>query len=350
MTASRIKVSLLTPRRLLFELSKAGWEDADYSSGSDNDDSGTCSPAPLATSSTSLSILADNLLLAASQTRTQYLHPTITFILPHLPPTTPEVTAFLTSLQAKGISVHTPTTLLPAPSVTSLLDSLTAPLSRRATPLSSTLNLDTTILLALISDISHHPSVPQEPRFHPAILRQIEMEREKPMLPDQLLPVLAGRDLLCSSSARARFQEIVDIVASDTERARANILLVSLSDEPKDSPTPEERLAQMQALSTHPLTGLRLPVETVPDFHPTEEDPAEYRRVAMKLSVVNRGAFMTGWARELTTVTSNRAVAKVVEAACSVEESGESGEVMGPDVFVVDTARSLVGRARKIDV
>lgn len=52
-----LKVSLLTPRRLLFELSRAGWEDAGYASaGSD---------APLATAATPLAQQAAQLLAAA---------------------------------------------------------------------------------------------------------------------------------------------------------------------------------------------------------------------------------------------------------------------------------------------
>ncbi|KAF8533408.1 hypothetical protein BDD12DRAFT_761254 [Trichophaea hybrida] len=335
-----IKVSLLTPRRLLFELAKAGWEEAaDFS---DNEDApSSLDPATtLATSSTSLSNLADNLLIAARQTRVQYLHPTITFILPHLPPTTPEVTTFLTSLQAKGITISTPTTLLPAPGIEDLVSTLTSPLSRRAIPLSSPLNIDTTILLALISDISHHVSVEVEPRMHPAILRQLDMEKERPMLPGHLLPVLEGRDMICCVSARERFEEIVDIVASDTERERAQLLLSYPSS--SSNITPEDRIKRLQELSTHPCSTLKLPIVTVPDHTLTSTDPPEFRQVSGKLSSVNRGAFMTGWARGVTTVTSNRAVAKMVEAACS------GGEVVGPDVFVVESARSLVGKGKTI--
>jgi hypothetical protein len=326
-----IKVSLLTPRRLLFEIAKAGWEE---DSDSDSED------AALATGSTYLSQLADNLLLAASQTRIQYLHPAITFVLPNLSPSTPEVSAFLASLQGKGITISTPSGTLPASSVEHLISSLDSTLSRRALPLSSSLNLDTTILLALISDISHHASVPKEPRFHPAILRQLEMEAERGMIVSHLLPVLRGRKLFCAKSARDRFDEIVDIVASPSECARAELLF------PRSPVPPEELAEQFAKLSVHPVGEILLPVETVPDHIAGPEDPPGFERVAGKLSAVNRGAFMTGWKRGVTTVTSNRAVAKMVAAACEGKEEGQ--DVVGPDVYVVESARSLVGKAKRI--
>ncbi|KAA8903852.1 hypothetical protein FN846DRAFT_907974 [Sphaerosporella brunnea] len=333
-----IKVSLLTPRRLLFEIAKAGWEESAEFSDEDPEDR----DAALATGSTSLSQLADNLLLAASQTRIQYLHPAITFVLPNLPPSTAEVRSFLTSLQEKGITISTPSGTLPA-TLGSLIDSISSPLARRALPLSNTLNIDTTILLALISDISHHASVPKEPRFHHAILRQLEMEAERGMIKDHLLPVLAGRKLFCSQSARDRFDEIVEIVATPTERARAELLFPPPS--PAPAAPPRELAEKFQELSVHPVMEIFLPIETVPDHVATANDPPGFLRIAGKLSAVNRGAFITGWAHGVTTVTSNRAVAKMVEAACS----GEGNEdVVGPDVYVVESARSLVGKAKRI--
>jgi len=178
--------------------------------------------------------------------------------------------------------------------------------------------------------------------MHPAILRQLDMEKERPMLPGHLLPVLEGRDMITCVSARERFEEIVEIVASDTERERARLLL----SHPDDDTTPETRTGRMQELSTHPCGTLKLPVVTVPDHSLVSTDPSEFQQVAGKLSSVNRGAFMTGWARGLTTVTSNRAVAKMVESACCAEELGV--EVVGPDVFVVESARSLVGKGKMI--
>ena len=381
LTPPRIKVSLLTPRRLLFEIAKAGWEDAtglSDDSGDDDDTDGyggsanmgttttntesTATAARLAVASTSLSCVADNLLLAARQTRVQYLHPTITFILPRLPPTTttPEVVAFLAMLQQKGITVRTPTPFLPAPGIEGLLSTLASPLARRAVPITASLNLDTTVLLALVSDISHLAFVPLQPHFHPAIQRQLDTEKTTPMVPCHLLPVLQHRALVTCVSSRRRFTEIVDAIATDSERERARLLLL---DEPAGADsepplTPVERAARMARLSVYDCSALQLPVLTVPDHKLADSDPPGFRQVADKLSPINRAAFLTGWVRGLTTVTSNRAVAKVVEAVCGGGGGGEGGggeqdeeaeaEVVGPDVWVVESARSLVCKAKRI--
>jgi hypothetical protein len=162
------------------------------------------------------------------------------------------------------------------------------------------------------------------------------------MLETFLLPVLANRALLCASSARDRFDEIVAIVASDTERARWLLLL----DNTEGGMSAEDRIRKFQELSAYPVGMLKLPVETVTDYSRTdgeeEEEEEVFTRVSKKLSVVNRGAFTTGWKRGLTTVTSNRAVAKMVEGCVGAQETG-------PDVWVVNAARSLVGKAKRIE-
>lgn len=384
LTLLRIKVSLLTPRRLLFEIAKAGWEDAtgfsddddDNTDDDDDDDSllatdasitttatnANATPtamASLAVASTSLSNVADNLLLAASQTRVQYLHPTITFILPRLSPTTtttPEVTVFLAMLQQKGITVRTTPSFLPAPSIEDILSALASPVARRAIPITDSVNLDTTVLLALISDISHLAFAPSQSHSHPAIQRQLDMEKTTPMVPCHLLPVLQHRALITSVSSRRRFAEIVGVIATDTERERARLLLIDDSADADSKPplTPAERAARMAELSMYDCSALQLPVVTVPDHKLADTDPPGFRQVADKLSPVNRAAFLTGWVRGLTTVTSNRAVAKLIEAVCGGiscggggcggEQEGEEeeAEVVGPDVWVVESARSLV--------
>ncbi|KAI5807056.1 hypothetical protein EDC01DRAFT_724869 [Geopyxis carbonaria] len=349
-----IKVSLLTERRLLFELAKAGWE-----GGYDSDDSAaSASAAPLATSSLSLTTLTATLVRAAAQHRVQYLHPTIHLLLPNLHPSpdTPELNAFLTTLTSLGAHIQCGTSPLLVPrSIPDLVADLSSPSTRRVAPLTDPLNLDTTILLALVSDISCTAAVPHEPRFHPAILKQLALEAAAAMLPTHLWPVLAGHRLVCTSAARARFDEIVSIVGSETERARAAALVEVLRPRKAAAAPPmsaDERCAAFQALCVHPLpaAGLALPITTLDEEEEGEEGEGQAegqaevrRRVAAKLSSVNRSVFMAGWRKGLTTVSSNRGVAKIIEALVGEEE-------VGPDVYVVETARSLVGKAKRIEV
>lgn len=154
---------------------------------------------------------------------------------------------------------------------------------------------------------------------------------------------------MCTDAAAKRFWEIVEIVASGTERERAEAMMKTGD------------VKRFGELCCHkmPNEGLKLPVKVLDDDDEDEDDDDEdegqegedvnddekevMERVAGMLSVVNRGAFMGGWKRRLTTVTSNRTVAKMIEAAVGEHESG-------PDMFVIDTARSLVGKAKKIEV
>lgn len=70
---------------------------------------------------------------------------------------------------------------------------------------SDTLNIDCTILLALVSDLSH-AAVSKESWFHKGLQRQVEVEGEEKLLPSLLYPVLDGRQLFCTREAAQRMQ------------------------------------------------------------------------------------------------------------------------------------------------
>lgn len=86
---------------------------------------------------------------------------------------------------------------------------------------------------------------------------------------------------------------------------------------------------------------LRLPVGVIGDDWAPESQVQQ--RIVAKLSAVNRAVFVTGWKKGFTTITSNRTVATTIEG---LVEDGETG----PDVFVLNTSRSLVGKAKRIDL
>lgn len=72
---------------------------------------------------------------------------------------------------------------------------------------SDTLNIDCTILLALVSDLSH-AAVSKESWFHKGLQRQVEVEGEEKLLPSLLYPVLSGHELFCTEEAAQRMQVI----------------------------------------------------------------------------------------------------------------------------------------------
>lgn len=237
-----------------------------------------------------------------------------------------------------------------------MLQNLELSESYRYASFSEVLNIDCTILLALVSDLSNQ-HVEIEPRFHPAILRQLEFEKDLALLPNLLFPALAGRKMVCTATARNRFEEIVEIVGSDTEKARALLIL----DKPRKKKKPtndkydedwdgeqeahestESLLAAFQTNCIHWIPpNVLLPIRTLPPDSPDLELECQ-RRISSKLSQVNRSVFMAGWKRGYTTITSNRGVAKIIEKQIY---DGEKG----PDLFVLGTARSLVGKAKRIE-
>ena len=74
---------------------------------------------------------------------------------------------------------------------------------------SDTLNIDTTLLLAFASDLSHD-SVESKDWHHHMISYQIKMEREDQMLPSVLWSACGNRKLVCTREAADRALEIVE--------------------------------------------------------------------------------------------------------------------------------------------
>ena len=188
------------------------------------------------------------------------------------------------------------------------------------------LNLDTTVLLALASDITHGTvRVRQQQQLHPALRRQIAEEATTTPLLPELLPLLRGHPLIACGAAAARFREIVAGLASPTERARA------------------------EALFARPVEGLEqllLPVIVVPDF--TALQDAQRTEVfaavvdRLRADPLGRAVFVTGWATGAATVTCNKTVVRRISAAVARAGNGEAG----PRMLVVGCARSLVGRPK----
>lgn len=238
--------------------------------------------------------------------------------------------------------------------------------------MTSTINVDCTILLALISDISHlsrqqlsSNPVGASQTHHKAIMYQIESEESAPMLYNELYPLLVGRDLQCTSHAAQQMREIVEIMATASERRRAKVLLGE--DGYTDQPASAEAFGHA---SLHYVPdGLRLPMKVIDvdvvqilstergsamDFH--EAFPASVAAQAkntLHLNLVNSSVFLYGWAHQITTLTSNRTVAiGLMKAFNDILDSdefqgqGHDAEPVAPVMHVCKTARSLIGETK----
>jgi hypothetical protein len=367
-----VKISIVSAKRLLFEMAKEGWEDY----GAESDEDGSPDEETTSRSEAKLDIvrLAEDLRDAARTTRIRYKHPQVKFILPSITEGEEDaIDAVLTQIRATGAIVECgPPTLL-----NSLSDLSLTPASKfdhmlpspNHPTLTETINIDCTILLALISDISHvsRGRLPPSPSnksgiYHTAILKQIESEEHSPLLPHEVYPILRGRKLVCTSLAAQRMREIVDIMATPTEAERARILLGE-----GESEACEEAVlrGRWRGLSEHGLPDdILLPIIVEEFIFPDSELSATETALPiqmanklygkMDLSPINASVFIYGWHHNIVTMTSNRVVATGIERVLNglldeIEISGKDSGVdgfEGPKMYICETARSLVGKEK----
>ncbi|KIW64344.1 hypothetical protein PV04_09286 [Phialophora macrospora] len=374
-----IKVSTVTEKRLLFEMAKEGWERyGNLSSHSEGDsDEDVVQKVDDRAGKLELVQLAEDLKIAAQGTRIHFRHPHIRFVLPKIREgVLGDVDAFLADLRATGVVVLCSNEMGKIRESTQLdLDRL-MPTSAND-PLTPTVNVDCTILLALISDISHlsrhqlwSDPTSKSQTYHRAIMNQIEAEESASILSSEIYPLLAGRDLQCTSHAALRMREIVRIMATSSERRRAEVLLGE--GQYKNQPASVLRRAFGEQSMHHIPQDLRIPVKII-DFDVHEvlsygrdlmamdarfcgafpSSIAARAKDSLHLTPINASVFFYGWVRQITTVTSNRTVASaLLKAINEILDADERQardcdvEFVGPLVYNCENARSLIGKAK----
>lgn len=352
-----VKVSTISESRLLFEMAKKGWE-----GDSEDEFSGSESERPARRTvlrnfdgadpgedddddDLELIKLARDLRKAADATRVRYRHPQLRIVLPKIEEgNVPEIDDVLAEMRSYGIQVECQESLSFKIGSTDLTRLLPQPFKN----FTSTLNVDCTLLLAMVSDLSHVKNLPILPSFHRAIVRQIEVDKEMPLLPSELWPAMGSRELVCTSEAGTRMREIVNLLGTDTEKARMRIVM----GEPSEDGNCESLIERFQALSDYDVPeNWKLPVKAI-DAQPVINAclaegklPPVADEVAEGLSDINYSVFMYGWVTGTTTITSNRTIDKQIET--TIEKNRGNDELLeGPVVWVCDTARSLVGKDR----
>lgn len=360
-----VKVSTVTPNRLLFDLAKQGWEIGLNSDSEDNEGSNTASTSGKNDYDSEdeddmieLLKLAVDMKKAAAEVRVRYKHPRVRLVLPKIVEgQIAEIDKVIRKVRMVGVTVECATAetsgldfmVNRSGSVNNTDDAgsvFSSLLPSPFPPMTSTLNVDCTLLLAFVSDLSHARDLRCMPSYHPAINRQIELEAEKPLLLSELWPAAGDRNLVCTTRAAKRMREIVDTIGTPREKERTRLLM----GEANDASDREALISQFQKLSdyTIPLEW-KLPIKVVDaqdDIDRGWKDgslPSITCKIAQKLSDINRSVFLYGWAAGLTTVSSNRTVVKQIETWVE-EERGDDDEVCGPTVWVCDTARSLIGK------
>ncbi|KAK3063413.1 hypothetical protein LTS18_000565, partial [Coniosporium uncinatum] len=266
-----IKVANQTQKRLLFELAKQGWEQY----GMSDDESEDEEPAPKPTTDDSdesgLNLLkvAERIAKEANEEYINYKRPRIHFVMPRIRAgEVPEIDRVLNDIQATGATIQCagdiPTVSRP---VEEVLETLVTP---EFDGFTNTLNIDCTILLALVSDICHS-DVDEQPYFSHLTKGQIEKEKKGGSFMNHILyPAMSDRKLVCTEEAAERMQEIVDAMATQKERRRTELLMC------KDpSLSREDTLREYQKLSKYQVpSDWQIPVRIVSkDVHNAELPP-----------------------------------------------------------------------------
>lgn len=342
-----IKVSTITGSRLSLEIAKAQWEAADSSSDDEEKENGNSTSYENDIDRIELVKIADDLLRASQAHRIHYKHPRIRFVLPKISSRpSPELLPILERIRSTGAVID----LGDQDALKGLLKEDVFPrlLPSLHLPLTDTLNIDCTILLALVSDLSHTANHLILPDYSSAITRQIELETKEHLLPSSLWPAMAGKDLVCTHEAAKRMKEIVDTIGMPNERARTELLLDGGPARPgRDL---REAFAKYSDYAIPPSWALPIRVvqAEVSDYDirkaiQGDTLPPVALQVAEQLTDINRSVFIYGWMQSMTTVSSNRTVAKQVEGI--VEKYGQGA--VGPEIWLREPARSLLGKEKE---
>ena len=174
--------------------------------------------------------------------------------------------------------------------------------------------------------------------LNPYLIQQLGNEDEEKLLPRTLYPILKGHELISTEEAVVQMQKIVDTIGTVSEKARADIIM--------GRSRPKGGLhEQLKSWTIHEVPDtLSLPITAVSANVDLTSLPYTAPEVATCIkSDVTKSVFFYGWQSGLTTITSNRAAVKTVEAVIHSANSNDGG----PDFYVVSSARSLVGKEKR---
>ncbi|KAF7537928.1 hypothetical protein G7054_g3349 [Neopestalotiopsis clavispora] len=246
---------------------------------------------------------AKGMAVSAKAYRIRGASPDVRLILPRIASgESKDVDLVLNRIRALGIKVlcsNELENLAPVPLTEEILNQMVpSPLAS----FSASLNIDTSILIGLISDFSHS-SVEKQPWFTAMQLGHLANEQKRQIATTWIYPAMGSRQLICTPEAASTCREIVATIGTPSEVARMNLLLC------EDQTMPREQLVQkFQKLSAHEVPAdLQLPVKIV-DYTPsTSELSSEVWEALRDVTEPTKSVFAFGWASHYTTLTSNGA-------------------------------------------
>jgi hypothetical protein len=337
-----IRVSALSQKRLLYELAKLGWmNDSDSESDEDVPNVRRTSSSDENDDEDQVDIVrnARDLARAAKANPVLGRPPKVQFVLTRIVSgKLREIDTIVAKIRATGATVQCANDIPPTPPLEEVLPNL---LIDRSRAISDTLNIDCTILMALVSDISHRDCPILD--WYPGEVRaQITDEATEHLLPTQLYPAISSRAMVTTREAAEQMNVIVDTLATDTERARAGVLLAQGNYETYSS---DKLHAEWLSLSDYAVPdGFKLPIRVV-SIDTTamiSKLPAVASRIDRELGALNSSIFLYGWAEGITTLSANRARARQINQLIN-EQGLEEGDI-APHIWLCGEPRSLIAK------
>ncbi|OTA06711.1 hypothetical protein A9Z42_0074410 [Trichoderma parareesei] len=346
-----LDIRWLQADRLARQMTDCGWAWGDYSLGDVVD--------PEEWEDTPLAKQVKRLVAAAKMNRHEYRIPRLRIVFPNLSRGENEdVDVFLEQLCRIDLLVDTVVEdassefmQTPPPLLQEAIHNL---LGNEFDGLTDTLNMDHTILVDLISDITHLQLQPQPWQAQTTRL-QIEEERQHGgVMVRALYPILQGRTLVCTQEAAEHFHQVLSTVGTATERERGR-LLVPFGDVDTRKMSAEEIRKRFAQLSIHELPDdLQLPIKILEEtwtMDTVTQAVADGRLPQVALDVAKCGAFkssklsiyMYGWATGNITVTSNKEVRGQIRTW--VESNRRHDEERGPAIWRIDVTRNLLAKS-----
>ncbi|KAI1756911.1 hypothetical protein F4782DRAFT_207148 [Xylaria castorea] len=330
------KVSTITNRRLLFDMAK----EAVY--GGESDDSESANGATYDFSDVPLVKLARTLKTIAEGHQIRNTSPTPGLVLPRiLEGEHAEIDEIVKFCRDMGVNVFCGNAIPPPPSLSKDLLHEMVPSPRRS--ITAELNIDTSVLVALTSDISHF-QVTKQSWFGQSQKDHIDLEASDPLMP-KLCSLLSHHTLVCTREASRSLARIVHTMGTAGENTRAHLLLT-----PDDSLTREQRIEELRALSIHGdsiPSCLQLPIRVVDFENSSNENGCQerfntpYQEALEALAQPGRSVFYSGWVKGLTTVTCNVLAVKQLEK--KLEEFPTLDASGWPSIWAFSSSRPLVG-------
>lgn len=349
--AEWLVVRTLRQDRLARHMADCGWGWGEHALGDDVD---ACEwdEVPLAK-------LVRRLVAAASINRHEYRIPRVRLVLPNIRRgASDDVCVLLDQLSRLDAAVEVRVEdgdgaflATPPPRLETALEQLVGGEFEGLTP---SLNLDHSVLVDLISDITHAPLEPQ-PWQQDATRAQImdEGRHAGGVMARVLYPVLEGRRLECTREAAEHLDQMLRTVGTGAERERGRLLVTLGGGGGRLSEDAARR--RFQELSMHALpAAVQIPVRVVDarwDWPSMQRAVSDGRLPAVALDVARRSGFsrpklstyMHGWATGTVTVTSNKEIRGQLRALIEAHRHGDGD--CGPPIWRLDAARNLLAKS-----